>query len=895
MAQEPAADPAGSRVVPRAASLWEAVFLFLEAWPMLDKHYDHLAVEKGKYDLWRERSYFKAGDAGKPPFSLVIAPPNVTGKLHLGHVSDTVTDDIIARYKRLKGYDVLFLPGMDHAGIATQAKVEAKLREEGVSRHDIGREAFIAKAWEWKDQYAAAIHEQWAQLGLSVDYSRERFTLDEGLSAAVRHVFVTLYQEGLIYRGERIINWDPELRTALSNIEVVHKDDEGEFYYFSYDIAGSSRRIVVATTRPETMFADVALFVNPKDRRYKDLIGAKAINPANGEPLPIMADPYVDMSFGTGAMKCTPAHDPNDFALAKKYGLPFPKALDESARMTALAGPFAGLGRYECRKALVAKIQAEGHLEKIEKIIHSVGHSERSDAVVEPMLSQQWFVRMAPLAEKVIANQKTPGKVAFIPKRFEGVMLRWMRNVDDWCISRQLWWGHRIPAYYDRATGEVLVSETEPDPNRYAQDEDVLDTWFSSALWPFATLGWPDEASPDFKRYFPTSVLVTGYDIIFFWVSRMVFDSLHFTGRAPFRTVVIHGLVRDEEGRKMSKSLGNGIDPLDVIAKYGVDALRYFISTNATPGLDMRYSDEKLAASEAYLNKIWNACRYAEGVLGESYEPHPFLRKDLSPIDAAIIGKLERAIKKITAKMDAYQFGQASSILYDFVYDDFCSSYLEMSKVALAHEGPGRERTKDVLYFVMKSILIMISPYAPFVSEEMYLSLPAGKKSIMLESYPVYDPSLVSASAIEKVAILEAMIKDIRNHKADEGLAPNAPVRLSLSPREPFPGAAEYLKRFAFASECRISPSPLPGHPFLYPGYEMVVEEEVDKAELLRKLMAERETLLKEIARSEGMLDNASFAAKAPKEKIELEKSKLAKNKALLEAAEAKLAALAKD
>jgi valyl-tRNA synthetase len=860
---------------------------------MLDKHYDHALVEQGKYENWKAKGYFLAGkDKSKPAFSLVIPPPNVTGKLHLGHVMDTVADDIVARYKRMKGYDVLWVPGMDHAGIATQAKVEEKLRKEGISRYDLGREGFLKEAWKWKEQYSDTIHEQWAKVGLSVDYTRERFTLDEGLSNAVKHVFVTLYNEGLIYQGERIINWDPELRTALSNVEVIHKDDEGEFFYFSYDVVDSDKKVIVATTRPETMFGDTAVFVNPKDKRYKDLVGKKVINPANGDILPLMADSYVDISFGTGAMKCTPAHDPNDFALAKKYGFPLIKVLDETAHMNEKAGKYKGMDRYECRKALVEDIKESGHLVKIEKMVHSVGHSERSDAVVEPMLSKQWFVKMQPLAEKLLENQKTSNKVEFIPHRFENVLTRWMKNVEDWCVSRQLWWGHRIPAYYNLKTGEVLVSETEPDMTQYRQDEDVLDTWFSSALWPFATMGWPDTTSPDYQRYFPTNFLNTGYDIIFFWVSRMMFQSLHFTGEVPFKQVLIHGLVRDSQGRKMSKSLGNGIDPIDVIAKYGVDAMRYYITTNSTPGMDMRYSDEKLEASEAYLNKIWNACRYVEGVLGETYQPVALDKKKLSTLDAAILDRLEHTIKKVTTKMDQYQFGQASSYLYDFVYDDFCSSYLENSKISLSKGGEEAEVTKAVLFTVMKDIILMIYPYAPFVCEEMYLSLPEHKESIMLETYPEYDAHLLNKKAVEALSILNAMIKDIRNYKAAQGLAPNAKVKLVVSPKEPFKGSGEYLSRFAFASSYSVSKEALKGSPFLYNGCELVVEEDIDPAELKAKLLEEEKSLTFEVERGNKILSNPGFLAKAPKEKVEAEQEKLLKNKSLLAAIEEKLKAL---
>ncbi len=858
---------------------------------MLDKHYDHLAVESGKYERWVKEGYFTAGDTQKVPFSLVIPPPNVTGKLHLGHVMDTIPDDIIARYKRMKGYDVLWVPGMDHAGIATQAKVEAKLREQGISRYDLGREGFLKKAWEWKDEYAATIHEQWAKIGLSVDYTRERFTLDDGLSKAVRHVFVTLYKEGLIYQGEKIINWDPELRTALSNIEVEHKDDEGEFFYFKYDVEGSNDSLIVATTRPETMFGDTAVFVNPKDERFKAFVGKKVVNPANGELLPVMADDYVDIAFGTGAMKCTPAHDPNDFALAKKYGFPLIKVLDDSAHMNELSGKYEGMDRYECRKALVEDIKASGHLVKIEKIVHSVGHSERSGAVVEPMLSKQWFVKMKPLAKKVLENQKTDGKVEFLPKRFEKVLLRWMSEVEDWCISRQLWWGHRIPAYTNIKTGELVVTEEEMDPKEWKQDEDVLDTWFSSGLWPFATMGWPNEESPDFKRYFPTDVLVTGYDIIFFWVSRMVFQSLHFTDKAPFKQVVIHGLIRDEKGRKMSKSLGNGIDPLDIIAKYGVDALRYFITTNSTPGLDMRYSEEKLQSAENYLNKIWNACRYVEMTLGEGYEPKPIEKNSLGVLDKFILSRLEETIKKVQSKMEEYQFGAASGYLYDFVYDDFCSYYLEMSKVSLAKKE-NEDTVKAVLYKVIKEIILLIYPYCPFVTEEMYLSLPCHKASIMLESYPVFDKSLLFPTAEKEGKLLKEIIKDVRGYKASRKIAPNAPLNLTLSPKPLFKGVEEYLARFLFAKKVNFEKEAPQGDCFVYGKYTLVISEDVDPAKLKANLLEEKERLLSEIARGEKMLSNQGFLAKAPKEKVEVEKEKLASNKEKLQSVLSRLASL---
>ena len=854
---------------------------------MLETRYDPKKVEEGKYEKWKEGGYFTAGDMSKVPFSLVIPPPNVTGKLHLGHVMDTVPDDIIVRYKKMMGYDVLWVPGMDHAGIATQAKVEEKLRKQGISRYDLGREKFLDVAWQWKKEYADTIHNQWAKIGLAVDYTRERFTLDEGLSRAVRKVFVTLYEQGLIYQGEKIINWDPELRTALSNVEVIHSDDEGEFFYFNYDIVGSDEKLVVATTRPETMFGDTAVFVNPKDPRYGKYVGGYVINPANGDKLPLMADEYVDLDFGTGAMKCTPAHDPNDFALAKKYGFPLIKVLDESAKMNELAGKYVGMDRYECRKALVEEIKNNGHLQKIEKIVHSVGHSERSGAVVEPMLSKQWFVKMKPLAERVLAQQSSEDKVEFLPSRFEKVLLRWMNEVEDWCVSRQLWWGHRIPAWYK--DGQVIVAMEAPEGEGWKQDEDVLDTWFSSALWPFATLGWP-EKTPDFDRYFPTSVLNTGYDIIFFWVARMVFQSEHFTDKIPFKTVVIHGLIRDEQGRKMSKSLGNGIDPIDVIERFGVDALRYFITTNSAPGLDMRYSDEKIQSASNYLNKIWNATRYVLLTLGEDYVPTEIDRKHLAPLEKFILTRLEKTIASVQEKMDAYNFLSASGYLYDFVYDDFCSFYLEMSKVGLAN--PLLEKNiKAVLYKVIREIILMIYPYCPFIGEELYQSLPGHKPSIMEETYPVYDASLIDESGEKKGLLLQKIIADVRAYKSSKGLAPNAKINLAFSGRFPFEGIRDYLKRFLFASKIDENAT-LRGDSFVYDGGALTLEEDVDVSVLKENLQRDIEKLRFEVDRSRKMLDNPGFIARAPQEKIAAEQEKLSSNSAKLELALKRLSEL---
>ena len=845
---------------------------------MLDKRYNPHEIEKGKYDTWKEKGYFTAGDKTKQKFSMVIPPPNVTGKLHLGHSWNTTIQDIIARYKRAKGYDVLWLPGMDHAGIATQAKVEERLRKDGISRYDLGREKFLEKAWSWKNEYASLIHEQWKMMGVSLDYTRERFTLDEGLNKAVKKVFVSLYNKGLIYRGERIINWDPVFKTALSNIEVIHQDDPGKFYYFKYYIEGTSRYLEVATTRPETMFGDVCVCVNPKDERYKDVVGKYVINPANGDRLPIIADRYVDIEFGTGAMKCTPAHDPNDFVIGQKYGLPHPICMNEDATMNELCGKYQGQDRFVCRENLVNDIKEAGNLIKIEDIVHPVGHSERSHCVVEPYLSKQWFVKMDSLAQASLDLQDSEEKIEFIPERFNKIFTSWMTNPEDWCISRQLWWGHRIPAYYHKVTGEIVVSEEPPvDSENYYQDEDVLDTWFSSALWTFSTLGWPEETE-DLKRYFPLDVMVTAYDIIFFWVARMIFQGLEFTGKRPFDKVLIHGLIRDAQGRKMSKSLGNGIDPIDVINKYGVDALRYFLTTSTSPGLDTRYSDEKLEASANYLNKIWNISRFI--LLNIEGEEKEYSIKDelLDELDLFILSRLQKTIEAVTTNMEKYDFANASTHLYNFVYDDLASSYLEFCKIKLNSSSVElKDNTKAVLLKVLKSIILMIYPYTPFIAEEIYQQLPGHKESIMLDSYPEIEQKYISPKAEEKVFDLIKMIKDIRNFKAVNELAPNQEMVLRFIPSsEEFSLDlyAPYLAKFAFAKDIALCDN-AQGNIIVYSSCQMIIQDNIDKDELIKKLDKEIARLQNEVARGEKMLSNPGFIAKAPQEKIELEKNKL--------------------
>ena len=861
---------------------------------MLDKRYDPKKVEEGKYDFWLKGGYFLAGDKSKEPFTIVIPPPNVTGKLHLGHTWDVTIQDIIIRYKKMQGFDTLWLPGMDHAGIATQAKVMQKLYNSGVDVTKISREEFLKAAWGWKDEYADNIHKQWATMGVALDYSRERFTLDEGLNYAVRTVFVDLYKKGLIYQGERIINWDPVQQTALSNIEVIHQDDAGAMYYFKYVLEDGSDYLTVATTRPETMFGDVCVVVNPNDERYTKYIGKKVINPANGDLLPIIADEYVDIEFGTGAMKCTPAHDPNDFIIGEKYGFDKPIIFNKNATMNSKCGKYEGMDRFECRKALLEDIANAGNFIKKEDIVHPVGHSERTGAVIEPMLSKQWFVKMRPLADQALRNQEGEDKVNFVPSRFEKTFTSWMENVEDWCISRQLWWGHRIPAYYHNETGEVVVSMDPPeDIENYTQDSDVLDTWFSSALWPFSTMGWPHKTD-DLARYFPTSCLVTGYDIIFFWVSRMVFQSLEMTGRAPFKDCVIHGLIRDAQGRKMSKSLGNGVDPMDVIDKYGADALRYWMTTNTTPGQDMRYIEEKIQAASNYLNKIWNSARFVLSVLPEGFKPGKL--ENLSPLDKWVINRLEETIKNVSKNMDKYDFNAASNHLYNFVYDDFCSQYLEMSKVTLNGEDEkAKEATYQTLFKCLKEVILLIYPYTPFIGEELYLSLPEHKESIMLESYLEYDESLIDNSKDKEVNLLMAIIRDIRNYKIENKLAPNCKLNLEINLKiNVFNGFETYLSRFTFSNLEFITGDITHdrGVLFVYDEGDVLIKNDQSLDELKATILKEIEKEKAEIDRANKMLSNPNFLAKAPEEKVNAEKDKLKLHQDNLKSLEEKLAKL---
>ncbi len=842
--------------------------------------YNHLEVEQGKYQEWVNKGYFTSGDITKKPFTIVIPPPNVTGMLHLGHAWDTTLQDMIIRYKRMQGYDALWLPGMDHAGIATQAKVEARLRESGISRYDLGREAFLEQVWSWKEEYASIIRKQWEKLGLSLDYSKERFTLDEGLSKAVNHVFVHLYNKGYIYQGERIINWDPVQKTALSNIEVIHEEIEGAMYYFNYDVVGSEETLVVATTRPETMFGDVCVFVHPSDPRFKHLKGHFVINPANGEQIPILEDDYIDIEFGTGAMKCTPAHDPNDFILGNRYQLSRPICMHPDGTMNALAHQYESMDRFECRKQLVEDLKAKGKVVKIEKHMHQVGHSERSHAIVEPCLSKQWFVKMDPLAARSLQNQLTEHKIDFAPERFEKIFSQWMEQIEDWCISRQLWWGHRIPAWYHNETGAVYVGVEPPqDIENYHQDEDVLDTWFSSALWPFSTLGWPKQTDL-LQRYFPTDVLVTGYDIIFFWVSRMIFQSLEFTDQVPFKKVLIHGLIRDANGRKMSKSLGNGVDPMEVIEQYGADAMRFFLTTNSSPGMDLRYIEEKVESSWNFINKVWNASRFVLMHVDETTDLS-LENKTLSMVDQWILTRLSQTIEHVNNNMEVYEFVHVGNALYKFIWDDFCSWYIELSKVNLANETT-KPATVATLVHVLTAIVKMLHPFMPFVTEEIYSSLPGSDETITLASWPEVNTRYLDHAVIDSMDYLMDIIKGFRQFRVDQTIKQSLEIKYECLYKDEslnvmMPLFTPYIERLNNAHLVKLENNDDCSTIVIKGGHTLMVSMEglINYEEEYAKLIKEKEHLDQEIKRAQGMLANPNFVSKAPEQKILAEKEKL--------------------
>jgi len=843
--------------------------------------YEPKKVEEGKYTQWVQHNYFTAGDESKEPYCIVIPPPNVTGKLHLGHAWDTTLQDIVARYKRMQGFDMLWLSGMDHAGIATQAKIEERLREQSISKYDLGREGFLKKAWEWKEEYATIIREQWAKLGLSLDYSRERFTLDEGLNQAVTKVFVDYYHAGLIFQGERIINWDPQAQTALSNIEVIHQEVEGAMYTFAFKIVGTQQILKVATTRPETMFGDVCVFVHPEDKRYQKWIGYEVINPASKQIMPILTDDYIDREFGTGAMKCTPAHDFNDFQLAEKHNLERPICINPDGTMNELAQEFAGLDRFECRRLLVERIEKEGLCISIEKHVHQVGHSERTNVIIEPYLSKQWFVKMKPLAQAVLKQQDNEEeKINFYPPRFDKTFTQWLENIEDWCISRQLWWGHRIPAWFHLHTEEIYVGVQPPqDIENWRQDEDVLDTWFSSALWPFSTLGWPEETA-DFLRYYPNDVLITGYDIIFFWVARMAFQARYFTEKRPFKDVLIHGLIRDSLGRKMSKSLGNGVDPMDVIDQYGADALRFFLTTNSAPGQDLRYMEEKIEAAWNFINKLWNASRFVIMNLPDSMDESKVDHTNNGVIDTWILQKLNQTIEQVSMNMDRYEFGLVGNQLMTFVWDDFCSWYIELSKAGLQSEDQSiRMATTSTLYTVLSAIIKLLHPFMPFVTEEIYSTLNQSQTAVCISKWP--EPiAIESSDAIIQVDQLISVISSIRelrharqikNQVELTGYILNEQGEVVIL--DPTMQAILYkMVKTNYQITLKTETMVLP---ILHGSLCLSTVGLVDKQAEIAKCKIEMAKLVEEIKRGESLLSNPGFIERAPQKKVDLEQNKL--------------------
>lgn len=845
------------------------------------------------YKFWMDNEFFTAGrrkDASK--YSVVIPPPNVTGMLHIGHALDFTLQDILVRMKRMQGYDTLWLPGTDHAGIATQTRVEQKLREEqGLSRYDLGRERFLEQVWAWKEQYADTIRQQWAKMGLSLDYSRERFTLDEGLSRAVREVFVRLYEKGLIYRGKYIINWDPAARTALSDIEVEYKEVQGRLYHLEYPLKDGSGKITVATTRPETMLGDTAVAVHPEDPRYKDLIGKTLILPIIGREIPIIADEYVDPEFGSGAVKITPAHDPNDFEVGLRHNLPQVLVMDESGKMNENAGRYQGMDRFECRKQLVKDLEEQGVLIKIEEHVHQVGHSERTGVVVEPYLSTQWFVKMEPLAKAAIEAQRSGRGVKFVPERFEKIYLNWIENVRDWCISRQLWWGHRIPAWHCEDCGEVTVSREDVTAcshcgsNQVRQDEDVLDTWFSSALWPFSTMGWPEDTE-DLKRYYPTDVLVTGYDIIYFWVARMIFTALEFTEEMPFKDVLIHGLVRDAEGRKMSKSLGNGVDPLEVIEQYGADAMRFMLSTGLTPGQDLRFRWERVEQARNFANKIWNASRFALMNLQGFRASDIDLSGPLSTADQWILHRLNETIRDVTRLMDQYDFGEVGRLLYNFIWDDLCDWYIEFSKLSLyGQDEQAKKTTQSVLAYVLDQTLRLLHPFMPFLTEEIWQHLPHEGVTITLAPWPQVDESREAPEAVKQMELLMNVIRAVRNIRAEVNVPMSKKVDLIIKPADEatlsiLQQNTVYIERFCGTSSLVMdvqAAHPEQAMTAVVSGAELFLPLAglIDISQEIERLEKELAVLNYEVERVEKKLANEGFVKKAPAKIVEEERNKM--------------------
>lgn len=841
---------------------------------MLDKKYNHSEVEKEKYNYWMKKGYFKSGDMAKKPYCIVLPPPNVTGKLHLGHAWDVTLQDIIIRYKRMEGYDCLWLPGMDHAAIATEAKVVARLKDNGKNKYEVGREEFLEECWKWTNEHTSIIREQWAKLGISLDYSKERFTLDKGLEDAVKKVFVDYYNKGLIYRGEKIINWDPVAKTALSNEEVIYKEEKGAFYHLKYKLEDSDKFIDVATTRPETLFGDMAVAVNENDERYKDFVGKNVILPIVDRKIPVITDPHADMEKGTGAVKITPAHDPNDYEVGLRHNLTKLVIMNDDATMNENCGSdYVGLSREEARKKVIKELEEKGLLIKVEPLTHEVGHSERTDAIIEPMIKKQWFVKMRGLADQVLANQKdSKTKVHFVPSRYEKTMNHWMEITYDWCISRQLWWGHRIPAWYK--DDEVYVGVNPPKEEGWVQDEDVLDTWFSSALWPFATLGWPEDTEL-LKRYYPNNCLVTGYDIIPFWVNRMTFQGEELLGQRPFEDCLIHGLIRDKQGRKFSKSLGNGIDPFDMIEKYGADSLRYYLATDVSAGTDMRFDEDKIKATWNYINKIWNASRF---VLTNISDIKEIKLDNLKPEDKWILTKFEKMLHTTKKFMDKYQFNNASSVIYDFVWTSFCDSYIEMAKYSLSDDA-----TKSTLCYILTNILKLLHPFMPYVTEEIYQMLPVKEEeSIMISTYPKYNKKYIYELEEEVVDDEIEFIRSFRNVKAENNMTKDMKVMFDTTDDN------NLIVKMLKLDENLVS------EPLGIKSYK-VFSKRVKATIFFEKMETEADKVLKEtqisalkasIARREKLLANENYVAKAPKNIVDMDREKLKEEKeklALLE------------
>ena len=871
----------------------------------LAKTYNPKDFEDRIYEMWEKNGAFRAEvREDKKPFTIVMPPPNITGQLHMGHALDQTLQDVLTRWKRMQGYSALWLPGSDHASIATEVKVVEKIRnDEGKEKEDLGREEFLKRAWAWKEEYGGRITRQCRKLGDSCDWSRERFTMDEGCNKAVRHFFVHLYNKGLIYRGNRLINWCPQCGTSLSDAEVEHEDKNGQYWYFRYPAAEEGgKEMVVATSRPETMFGDVAIAVHPSDERYKDMVGKKVILPLVGREIPVIADPYPDPEKGTGAVKITPAHDPNDFEVGQRAGLENLCCINEDATMNAMAGKYEGMDRYQCRKAWVKDLEEAGYLVKTEEKVIPVGECYRCHTVIEPMLSDQWFVKMEPLAKPAIQAVRD-GRTKFIPERFEKIYFNWMENVRDWCISRQLWWGHRIPAYYCADCGEMVVSKTPVDTcpkcgGKMEQDPDTLDTWFSSALWPFSTLGWPED-TPELRHFYPTDTLVTGYDIIFFWVSRMIFSGLEQMGEVPYHTVLIHGLVRDEQGRKMSKSLGNGIDPLQVIDEYGADALRLTLATGNSPGNDMRYSDAKVRSSRNFANKLWNASRFILMNLEES-DTEVSLPGTLAIEDKWLLTQYNQLVKESTENLEKFELGIAVQKIYDFIWDVLCDWYIELTKSRLQSGGDTAKAARQILVYVMSNTLKLLHPFMPFITEEIWQALPHDGESIMISSWPEFDPALEFKTEAQQFTMVMDAIKAIRNRRAEMNVPPSkkASLHIETASAQVFRDCVSFLERLASAASVEV------GDSFTMPDAVQVItdsakiyipmDELIDKEKELARLNKEKAACEKDIEFVSKKLDNPGFVAKAPAQLVENERARLATAQERLAKLKESIAALEK-